>query len=57
MVKKEPKESPFLHDVGTDLGNSPRDNESWMKSRHRDKFIKMLTGCFGGDNCHRETSI
>ena len=47
MVKKEPKESPFLQDVGTDQGISPRDNESWMKSRHRDKFIKMLTGCFG----------
>ena len=47
MAKKEQKESPFQQDVGTDEGsNSPNDNESWMKSPHRDKFTTMLTGCF-----------
>ena len=44
--KPNQQDSPFLQDVGTDQGKSPRDNESWMKSRHRDKFTKMLTGCF-----------
>ena len=46
MVNKEQQNSPFQQDVGTDQGISPRDNESWMKSRHRDKFTTMLTGCF-----------
>ncbi len=40
------QDCPFLQDVGTDQGYSPRDNESWMKFHHKDKMTKMLTGCF-----------
>ena len=44
--KPNQQDCPFQQDVGTDQGESPRDDESWMKSRHRDKLTSMITGYF-----------